>query len=110
LREAARSNIFLILDDERIVTPADGILFGITRRKVLEQARNYFEVEERDVRLEELSQAREAFITGSNKLVMPVVQIDDRVIGDGRPGPVTSRLMELFEVFTHDYLRTPVGE
>jgi branched-chain amino acid aminotransferase len=109
LRESVRSNIFLILEGDRIVTPDRDILFGITRRKVLEIARNYFEVEERDVRMEEIAVAKEAFLTGSNKRVMPAVQIDDHQFGDGRPGVITRRLMELFEAHTMEYLSSPVG-
>lgn len=109
VREAARSNFFLVTEDERVVTPATDILFGVTRRKVLELARNYFDVEEREVRLEELTTAREAFLTGSTKHVMPVVQIDNRPVGDGRPGAITRKLMELFEAYSMEYLRTPVG-
>lgn len=109
LRESVRSNIFLIQEGDRIVTPNREILFGITRRKVLEIARNYFEVEERDVRIEEIATAKEAFLTGSNKRVMPVVQIDDHRFGDGLPGPTTRKLMELFEAHTMEYLSSPVG-
>ncbi len=108
LTESVRSNFFLVLDDERIVTPDSNILFGITRKKVLEKAREHFEVEERGVRVEELEDAREAFLTGSTKLLMPVVQIDDIVFGDGRPGPVTKKLMQLFEETTKEYLASGV--
>ncbi len=109
LRESVRSNIFLVTEDDRLLTPGGEILFGITRRKVLELARNYFEVEERDVRMEEIAGAREAFLTGSNKRIMPVSQIDEHRLGDGRPGIITRRLMELLESFTMEYLASPVG-
>mgnify|MGYP006279882101 CR=1 FL=1 len=109
IRESVRSNIILVTEDNRLLTPGSNILFGVTRRKVLELARNYFEVEERDVHLEELTNAREAFLTGSNKRIMPVVQIDEQVLGDGKPGVVTRRLMELFEAYTMEYLASPVG-
>lgn len=108
LTESVRSNFFLVLDDERIVTPDDKILFGITRKKVLEKARQHFEVEERGVRVEEFKGAREAFLTGSTKLLMPVVQVDDIVFGNGRPGPVTRKLMQLFEEATKEYLASGV--
>ena len=109
IRESARSNIFFTTEDDRIVTPGSEILFGITRRKVLELARNYFDIEERDVRTEEIPAFREAFLTGSNKRIMPVVKIDDHQFGAGRPGPITRRLMDLLEAYTMEYLSSPVG-
>ncbi len=105
LRESVRSNFFLVMPDDTIVTPGRDILFGITRKQLLAAAAPHFRIEEREVALDELRQAREAFITGSNKAVMPVVRIDDQVYGDGLPGPVTRRLMELFEGRSAQYVR-----
>lgn len=105
LRESVRSNFFLVMPGDKIVTPNREILFGITRKQVLAAAAPHFKVEERDVAIEELRTAREAFVTGSNKGVMPVVQVDDQVFGDGRPGPVTRRLIDLFEAHTEQYVR-----
>ena len=105
LRESVRSNFFLVMPDDTIVTPGREILFGITRKQLLAAAEPHFAIEEREVALEELRQAREAFVTGSNKAVMPVVRIDDQVFGNGRPGPVTQRLMELFEARSAQYVR-----
>ena len=53
--------------------------------------------------MEELALASEAFITATNKDIVPVIQIDDRKIGDGKPGKNTKRLMELFEEFVRKY-------
>ena len=102
--EAARSNIFAVFAGKRLVTPKEGILYGITRRKVLEMGRNYYEMEERDLSLQELLRAEEVFLTGSSKQLMPVVRIDRHTIGTGRPGPVTQHLMEAFQGFKNEYL------
>ena len=54
---------------------------------------------ERPFRLEEALQAREAFITSATNTVMPVVRIDGRVVGDGKPGPISRRLRSKFHQF-----------
>ena len=93
--EATRSNFFIFRGDT-LVTPRRGILIGITRNIVLELAQSLFVVEERPILLEELALADEAFITSSAKEITPVVQIDDLIIGDGKPGPRTYQLEQRF--------------
>ncbi len=93
--EATRSNFFIFRGDI-LITPHRGILVGITRNVVLELARGKFIVEERPILLEELALADEAFITSSSKEITPVVQIDDHIIGDGKPGRRTYQLEQLF--------------
>jgi len=93
--EATRSNFFIFRGDT-LVTPRQGILIGVTRNVVLNLARDRFPVEERPVLLDELSLVDEAFITSSSKEILPVVQIDDLVIGDGKPGPRTIELEQRF--------------
>ncbi|MBO0782486.1 MAG: aminotransferase class IV family protein [Ktedonobacteraceae bacterium] len=93
--EGTRSNFFIFLDD-LLITPRTGILLGVTRQVVLELARSHFKVEERPILLEELSEADEAFITGSSREITPVVRIDDRIIGTGQPGPRTYELEQRF--------------
>ena len=93
--EATRSNFFIFRGDT-LVTPRRGILIGITRNIVLELARSLYVVEERPILFEELALADEAFITSSAKEITPVVQIDDLIIGDGKPGPRTYQLEQRF--------------
>ena len=93
--EATRSNFFIFRGDT-LITPHRGILVGITRNVVLELARSKFIIEERQILLEELALADEAFITSSSKEITPVVQIDDRILGDGKPGRHTYQLEQLF--------------
>jgi branched-chain amino acid aminotransferase len=98
--EATRSNFFIFRGDT-LVTPRRGILIGVTRNVVLNLAHGRFPVEERPVLLDELSLVDEAFITSSSKEILPVVQIDDLVIGDDKPGPRTNemeqRIIDLVE-------------
>jgi branched-subunit amino acid aminotransferase/4-amino-4-deoxychorismate lyase len=95
LLETARANIFLVKDNT-LVTPGKGILHGITRKHLLIMARERYMIEEREVGVEEIFTADEIFMTGTSKHVLPVIQIDDKVISNGSPGPVTMKLMEEF--------------
>jgi branched-chain amino acid aminotransferase len=91
--ECTTSNIF-IFKGENLVTPGSRILPGITRSFILELAKDLFQVTVRDVSLDELKRADEVFITGTNKGVVPVVQVDEATIGNGRPGRHTQTLIQ----------------
>jgi branched-chain amino acid aminotransferase len=96
IRESARSNFYIIDAKGTIVTPREQILWGVTRKKVLESARaNNIPVEERDVHMDEIFAASEAFFTSSTKGVMPITHIDGQLIGQGT-GPLAQRLQTLF--------------
>ena len=97
--ESTRSNFF-IFEGDTLVTPREEVLIGITRNVVLELARGRFQVEERPILLAELAEADEAFVTASSKEIVPVVQIDDLVIGNGKPGQITQRLVAQYRALT----------
>ncbi|MFZ7126114.1 MAG: aminotransferase class IV [Desulfobacterales bacterium] len=97
--ECTTSNLFAFIGS-KLVTPGSGILSGITRGVILELARDCFPVDIRNPSLDELLTAQEIFITGTNKGLVPVVQVDDTVIGNGRPGERTRRLMEMLASHT----------
>ena len=86
--EGTTSNIFAFVG-QTLITPGRDILSGITRQVVLAVAAEQFEVEIRDISRQELLQADEVFIAGTNKGVVPVIQVDETVIGRGAPGPLT---------------------
>lgn len=93
------SNNAYIVKDGTIITRHLGneILHGITRAAVLRFAREaQMKVEERAFSLQEAQAADEAFITSASTFVMPVVEIDGAAIGTGMPGPVASRLREIY--------------
>ncbi len=97
--EGAASNAWIVDTEGRLVTRrADSaILDGVTRNTVLDAIEiEGLEVVERAFRPEEAHVAREAFITSATNTVMPVVSIDGHTIGDGKPGPITRRLREIF--------------
>ncbi len=102
LLEGTTTNIFLIQGNKMITSEKD-ILPGVTRSVMLELAESQFEVEIRDIDKDELSNAEEVFITASNKEVVPVVTIDNLTIGDGKPGPKTRQMMQLFRDYTTAY-------
>lgn len=94
LTEASGSNLFLIKDGN-LVTPRfeTGILPGVTRVVVFEVAHQLgIKVREKNVKLVELMQADEAFITNSLIEIVPVTEVTGKAIGKGKPGAVTKRL------------------
>jgi branched-chain amino acid aminotransferase len=103
--ECIASNVFVFFD-ETLTTPGADILYGITRQVVLKLARPLFPVDVRDVQIDEIKNADEVFITGSSKEIMPVRSIDNRVIGQGRCGPNTRKLMDAFREMTDRFKNT----
>lgn len=99
ITEGSSNNAYIVTDDGTIVTRQVGheILNGITRRAVLALAEKHsYKVEERLFSVEECYNAAEAFVTSATMFVQPVVKIDDKQIGDGRPGLVAQQLRELY--------------
>jgi D-alanine transaminase len=95
ITEGASSNAWIVTRDGVLVTrPLDtGILPGITRSVVMDALKAQgLKVEERAFTVEEAYAAREAFVTSASQIVMPVVSIDGRPVGNGAPGLVTSGL------------------
>lgn len=90
--EGTTSNLFALVEGT-LVTPKKGVLKGITRKTVLTLGKKLFPVSEQDLPLDTLLSASELFITGTNKGIVPVIQVDDHVIGTGTPGPGTRALM-----------------
>jgi D-alanine transaminase len=97
--EGTSNNAYIVRRDGIIVTRdlSHAILHGITRAAVLGFAREaQMRVEERPFTVEEAKDAAEAFVTSASSFVTPVVEIDGRPVGDGRPGPVAARLREIY--------------
>lgn len=101
--EASTSN-FALFSGEILITPKQDILLGITRDLTLKLAREAgFFVEEREVSWEELLGADEVLLTATNKYIVPVVQVDEHVIGKGTPGVRTEKLMQAMREFVKNY-------
>jgi len=96
ISELTRSNFFIFKGDT-LITSDTNILRGITRKVVLELAKAHFKIEVRPLLYSELETADEAFTTSSTKWVMPIVQIGDNPVGDGKAGQRTLSLQDLFK-------------
>jgi branched-chain amino acid aminotransferase len=103
LREGTTSNFFLFIDGKMVTPGTEEILPGITRQVVLELAKHKFEVQIRDIHMDELTKAQGAFLSSSNKQILPVVQVDNIIIGDGKPCEQTRMVMKGFEDYTKRY-------
>jgi D-alanine transaminase len=101
--EAASSNAWIVTANGKLVTrQADhAILRGITRMVTFEVVKAQgLAIEERAFTLDEAYAAREAFVTSATQIVMPVVSIDGRTIGSGKPGPLAGALRREFHRYT----------
>ncbi len=100
--ECTGDNLFIIKGD-RLMTPplSAGALYGITRQVVMEiAAESGLQVSEPNLTRYDLFNAEECFVTGSAAELVPVVKIDGRVIGSGKPGPQTRKLMDRYHALT----------
>jgi D-alanine transaminase len=91
--------IFFAVNNNKIYTAplSNYILNGITRKVVLELCReNNIDFSEEYIRVSNIKDYDEFFITGTTTEVTPVIQIDDRIVGDGKPGNITRSIQDLF--------------
>lgn len=96
ITECPRANIFIVTSSNVLITPANNILKGVTRHRVLEIAAGEMKVEERDIHKEEIYDAKEVFITSTTKHLMPVKLIDGKIIGNGTAGETTRSLSKIY--------------
>ncbi|HEY3680223.1 MAG TPA: D-amino-acid transaminase [Bradyrhizobium sp.] len=100
--EGGSSSAFILTQDNVIVTRQNGseILPGCTRKAVVKLAEEHqLRVEERAFSIEEALAAKEAFITSATVFVQPVVTIDGKTVANGKPGPMATRLREIYVDF-----------
>ncbi len=100
--EGSSTNAWIVTTDNRVVTRSadQGILAGITRAVLIDVlAAMQLRLEERPFTPAEAAQAKEAFVTASSQIVMPVIAINDHPVGDGKPGATTRRLRAEFHRF-----------
>jgi len=96
LAECSTSNLFVVRDGAALTPPLEsGLLPGITREYLLEIGPEAgIPVREQVLRDPDLFGADECFLTSTTREIVPIVRVDDRIIGTGKPGPVTQRLLE----------------
>lgn len=101
ITECPRANFFVITQNNEVITPAKNILRGIIRKKILNFSQ-LVNIREGLITLKDLENAKEAFITSSTKNVLPVLKIDNKLIGDGKPGEITQKIYgKLMELISH---------
>lgn len=97
--EGSSTNVWIVDEDGRLRTrdTQANILKGITRTALMQLIKDGgIEIEERAFTVEEAKRAREVFVTAASTFVMPIVSLDGTKIGDGKPGPVATRLRETY--------------
>jgi len=95
--EGSTSNFFIVDNDATLITPEQEILPGVTREFVIEIAEDSgIEVKQRELPLKEVYESEEAFITSTSREILPVVKIDNKEIGSGKPGEITKLLLKRF--------------
>lgn len=100
--EGSSTNAWIVVDGQEVVTRPLGpeILAGITRHSVMEAAkRANIKITEREFSVSEACSAHEAFITSTTSLVLAVVSIDGKKVGDGAPGPVSRALLRAYQEY-----------
>jgi len=93
ISESSRSNIFIVKNG-KLATAQSNILKGITRKNIISLIPD---TEIRDITLEEALAADEVFMTSTTKRLLPVTQIDDHIIGSGKPGEITLSILKKFK-------------
>jgi len=103
--EGAASNIFVVKDGVLYTPPKnEQILPGVTRDLVVELANtNAIDCREASVSLELLCSADEVWLTSSTKELLPIVQIDNTEVGNGKPGPMHKRMFDLYQAYKKDF-------
>ncbi len=97
--EGTSNNAYIITKDNVLVTRnlSNDILAGVTRRSILKYAEEAkVKIEERPFTIEEAKNASEAFVSSATTFIGPVVEIDNKIIGDGKPGKQSLRLREIY--------------
>jgi branched-chain amino acid aminotransferase len=101
--ECTTSNFFAVIDGKLITPSTEKILSGITRKIVINLAKKLkISFIERDIYFNEIKKFDEAFITASNKEILPIIQIDNFKISS-QPGPITKTLMSQFKELTKNF-------
>ncbi|MBX9880313.1 MAG: aminotransferase class IV [Candidatus Obscuribacterales bacterium] len=104
--EGSHTSIFAVKDGKILVSPSSSrVLPGITKQQILElSAAANIGLNETRVKKEELKDVDEMFLTGTPEEIVPIIKVDDLVIGDGKPGPVTRKLQQAFKDSVQNWL------
>ncbi len=100
IKECPRANFFIVNGDGEVLTSKDQVLKGVVRKQLLQMSGTGLKIYEKEIRLEDIQNCKEAFITSSTKNVLPVTEIDGKVIGGGTAGEITRQLAAQFSALT----------
>ncbi len=111
LAECAQSNFFMVRDGVALTPSSEaGLLEGITREFIFDVGEAVgIPVQRATLFPGDLDTAQEAFLTGSTRELSPVVRIDDRIVGTGKPGPITKALLDGFRRMAHELTARTAG-
>jgi len=101
LLEGFSSNFYAV-KNENLWTAGDNVLFGITRKIILDVTPDLLPFHLHPVTIEDLPTLQEAFLSSSSRGVVPIVKIDDHVIGEGRPGPYTLEITRMYNSWVEE--------
>lgn len=104
--EFPRANVFIVTKEGELVTPAQNVLEGITRKRILEFGHKLVPTVMRDIHIDELRDAAEVFMTSTTKRILPIVEIDGKPVGAGKVGSVSILLNQKFLEVEEEYLRS----
>ncbi len=99
ITEATTSNIWIVKDNILFTPPIEtGLLGGITRKSLIEIARDHgYVVKEENFNADQLKAADECFLTSTTKMIVPITKIDNEFIANGQPGTTTQKLLKLYK-------------
>ncbi|MBZ0319478.1 MAG: aminotransferase class IV [Anaerolineae bacterium] len=103
LLEGFSTNFYAIMNS-KLYTAGEGVLGGISRKIVLEVAPNILPIELCPIKTSEIPAISEAFVTSASRGIVPVVQIDEHIIGAGKPGPLTLQLRAAYLAWEENHL------
>lgn len=101
ISELVRSNVFVVTADNKLITANEHVLYGITRKHILQIATSILEVNEQPVSLTDVLTAKEVFVSSTTKRLLPVFSVNGTKIGDGNTGTVTADLYQRFLELEH---------
>lgn len=97
ISELPRSNVFIVSKNNELITPDSNVLYGITRKHILQLASSVAIVKEEAVHIEDVLQAKEVFVSSTTKRLLPVFSVNGKQIADGKAGTTTALLYHLFQ-------------
>jgi branched-chain amino acid aminotransferase len=110
LTECSQANFFMVRGGAVLTPPSEaGLLEGVTRAFIFELGRELgIDVREETLHPKDLESADEMFITSTTRELSPVVNVDDRVVGTGKPGPITQKLLARYQARARELTRAAV--